>query len=157
MEHSKYTRYINIYGHERLITTFFHETCTEAADYLEELAAGTRSPADPYAGICTNFSSFSNRRFLGRNSALMSRLFYQIIAEYPEHSGAKRFPIRCPSECKGKHLDNKIPRHKAAAIYQIYRGANKNMWDPDDPYGAARLKLCEWAASEFRRFACETL
>ena len=82
-------------------------------------------PENPGMGICSN-------AFLTYNEMLLLR-------EWPECNGDPGYPIDSPdfdTPCEAYHLTPEVDR-----------------WNPDHPYGAARLRLLDFLIAELEKEA----
>ena len=81
---------------------------------------------DPELGICNAVARGESSP--GVRSGCL-RLLQDLMEEWPEFSGDSAYPVPHPDKDPEMAFDHASP---------------KEMWSPEDAYGAARLRLLDW-------------
>ena len=93
----------------------------------EYLSTGEKSEwFDPELGICNAVSKHHPSPELRSELLILLR---DLVEQWPEFSGYPAYPVPHPSENPDR---------------AFYLASPKEMWSPEDYYGAARLRLLDW-------------
>ena len=96
---------------------------SEIREHFRKLGNGEIQPLSNKRGICFEiYQRFGQGAF---NALLLS------FMNWPKHSGRTLYPL------PGGNVK-----------YREYSNT-KNMWDPNDEYGALRLEACRWLAENY--------
>ena len=71
----------------------------------------------------------------------------QLMLRWPEYSGDCNYPV--PDPCAGDASSDDQPYLTASRLYGTT--VSTDMWNPDHPYGAARLRLLSWMIEQRTR------
>lgn len=92
-------------------------------------------------GLCSSLQStrFENQEKMPHWGFPLTERVGELMRDWPEYSGDHAFPVPSPD-----------PVMSASEAYGKFRNT-ENMWSPNHPYGAARLRMIEWIRNELAK------
>ena len=109
------------------------------ADFLEKISLGQYVPTPEEEGICSIINSFLIDSDCDRIDATIVYIYViRMFSEWPEYSGNPNYPVPGPG-----------------GPVMAYRNNSGCMFDNNQDYGSARLRLCGFLSDRIRaRLGC---